>query len=129
MTDPSELTERHGNSEQADWDMQFLSALTRMLSERPWDTGVYEVDRLEWADSVMTLVVRVWRGQNSRLVGWREHLPTIRSGFGIASPASIAGAWHTGEFYPCYLPEPFLPDADGIHWVGRGRPSFRRAPK
>ena len=129
MTDPLEPTERHGNSEQSDWDMQFLSALTMMLSERPWDTGVYEIERLEWADSIMTLVVRVWQRDDSRLVGWREHLPTIRSGFGTAESASIAGAWHVSEFYPCYLPDPYVPDADGIHWVGQGRPSYRQPPK
>ena len=116
--------ERHGNFEQVDWDMRFLSALTRMLSARPWDTGVYEIERLEWADSVMTLVVRVWGRDVSRLVGWREHLPTVRSGFKPDAPESVAGAWHTGEFYPCYLPEPYVSDTDGIHWIGRGRPTW-----
>ncbi len=68
-------TVRHGDFEQADWDMRFLSALTKHLSARPWDTGVYEIERLTWADSIMTLVVRVWGRDNSVLVGWCEHLP------------------------------------------------------
>ncbi|NMM89367.1 hypothetical protein B2J88_34350 [Rhodococcus sp. SRB_17] len=123
--DPDEQTERHGNFEQVDWDMRFLSALIRMLTTHPWDTGVYEVERLEWADSVMTLVVRVWGRDQSQLVGWREHLPTIRSGFTPDGPESVAGAWYTGEFYPRYLPAPYVPDADGIHWIGQGRPSYR----
>lgn len=116
-------TVRHGDFEQVDWDMKFVSALTTSLSRRVFDESPYEVARLEWADSVMTLVVRVWRGDDSGLIGWQEHLPTVRSGFGGVDPARVAGAWHTGEFYPCCLPEPFLPDGDGIHWIGTGRPS------
>ncbi|WP_072808198.1 hypothetical protein [Rhodococcus zopfii] len=116
---------RHGDFEQADWDMRFLSAVTRYLSARPWDTGVYEIEQLSWADSIMTLVVRVWGRDDSGLVGWREHLPTVRAGFGSADPEMVAGAWHTGEFCPCYLPQPYLPGPDGIHWIGTGRPSHR----
>lgn len=117
-------TVRHGDFEQADWDMRFLSALTNHLSARPWDTGVYEIEQLSWADSTMTLVVRVWGRDDSGLVGWREHLPTVRAGFGPDDPETVAGAWHTGEFYPCYLPQPYSPGADGIHWIGTGRPSY-----
>ena len=116
-------TVRHGNFEQTDWDMRFLSALTRHLSARPWDTGVYEIERLSWADSVMTLVVRVWGRDDSGLIGWREHLPTVRAGFEPDDPETVARAWHTGEFYPCYLPQPYSPDPDGIHWIGTRRPS------
>ncbi|MCJ0905480.1 hypothetical protein [Rhodococcus sp. ARC_M6] len=122
-------TERHGDFEQADWDLRFLSALTRMLTSRHWDTGKYVIERLELADSAMILVVRVWGRDQSQLVGWREHLPTIRSGFTPDDPESVADAWHTGEFYPCYLPEPHVPDTDGIHWIGQGRPSYRRPRK
>lgn len=90
---------RHGDFEQADWDMRFLSALTRHLSARPWDTGVYEIEQLSWADSVMTLVVRVWGRDDSGLVGWREHLPSVRAGFGPDDPEMVAGAWHTGVYF------------------------------
>lgn len=43
----------------------------------------------------------------------------------IRAPRSAEGrrAWHTGEFYPCYLPQPSSPVPDGIHWIGTGRPS------
>ncbi len=122
-TDDEEPTERHGDFAQADWDMRFLSALTHHLSARPWDAGIYEIEQLDWADSIMTLVVRVWGRDRSGLGGWREHLPTVRSGFTPDDPERVAGAWHSGEFYPCYLPDPHVPDENGIHWVGRGRPS------
>ncbi|MDH6292821.1 hypothetical protein M2275_007760 [Rhodococcus opacus] len=96
-----------------------MSSLTRRLTGRHPDAGVYEVERLEWADSRMTLVVRVWFRESSHLVGWQEHLPTVRSGFTPDDPHVVAGAWQTGEFFPCYVPNPYLPGADGIHWIRR----------
>ncbi|MFC9839092.1 hypothetical protein ACFVKB_35580 [Rhodococcus sp. NPDC127530] len=40
-------------------------------------------------------------------------------GFTPDDPHVVAGARHTGEFFPGYVPNPYLPGADGIHWIRR----------
>lgn len=113
-----EPTPRHGDAELIDWQMRFIATLAELLTARHFDNGEYEVERLEFADSVLTLVVRVWRRDESGLVGFRRHLPALRGFYGTPDPAIAAGHWHIDGFSPCYLPSPFEPDADGVHWRG-----------
>ncbi len=116
---PEMETARYGDFDQVDWEMRFLSRLTQLLTLRPFDAGVYEIEKLEWAESWMTLIVRVWFREECYLVGWQQHLPTLRRTFTPADASAVANAWHTGEFSPCYVPQPYEPEPDGIHWYGR----------
>lgn len=114
-----EATRRHGDANQSDWEMHFLSCLTMLLSFRPFDAGEYEVREFAWKNSWLRLVVELWHGDTAGLVGWQVHLPTVRSSFCPDGAVEVAHAWWTGEFHPCYLPVPHLPGNDGIHWRGR----------
>ncbi|MGV9870978.1 hypothetical protein [Rhodococcus koreensis] len=89
---PDLETARYGDFDQVDWEMRFLSRLTQLLTLRPFDAGVYEVEKLEWAESWMTLIVRVWFREESCLMGWQQHLPTLRRAFTPDDASAVANA-------------------------------------
>lgn len=109
---------RRGSSEQTDWELEFVSVLASRLTSRHQHTGIYEVERIEWAVGTLTVVVRVWHTETeSGLVGWREDLTLLRSQFTPDDAHLVADAWHVGEFFPRRFPSPFRPGTDGIHWI------------